>query len=212
MEIFVDRVQEYLNQAAHWGPGIPPVLEHMEAEGRERKFPIVGPEVGRFFAQLAAVRRARRILELGSGYGYSALWWTVGNREVEVDCTEYDEENIKRGMAYAREAGVADRIHFHKGDALESARRLEGPWDLVFCDIDKGQYPAALEFAAECLRPGDLLLFDNMLWHGRVGEAESEWEASTRAVVETTRRIYEDERFLASLLPIRDGVLMALRR
>ncbi len=212
MEIFVDQIREYLETTAHRGPGIPAVLKRMEAEGREREFPIVGPEVGRFFAQLAAVQRAGRVLELGSGYGYSALWWTVESGEVEVDCTEYDADNIKRGMAYAQEAGVADRIHFHPGDALKSARRLAGPWDILFCDIDKGQYPAALEFANERMRPGDLLLFDNMLWHGRVGAPELEWETSTRAVVETTRRIYEDERFLASLLPIRDGVLLALRR
>lgn len=211
MEIFVDAIQTYLETTAHLGDTINPVLRKMEDEGRRRKFPIVGPEVGRFFAQLAALRRPKRILELGSGFGYSALWWTRGNPNVVVHCTEFKQENIDTAMEYAREAGVAGRIVYHKGDALENARALDGPWDIVFCDIDKQQYPEALDFATERLRPGDLLLYDNILWHGSVGAPENEHEESTRAVIETTRRIYADGRFLPSLLPIRDGVLLALR-
>jgi len=212
MEVFVDAIQVYLETTSHLGNTITPVLQKMEAEGRRRGFPIVGPEVGRFFAQLAALRHPKRILELGSGFGYSALWWTLGDPDVRVDCTEFDQDNIDKAMASAREAGVDDRIRYHKGDALENARALDGPWDILFCDIDKQEYPDALDFALERLRPGDLLLYDNMLWHGRMAAPEAEWDAATRAVVETTRRIYDETRFLPSLLPIRDGVLLAIRK
>ncbi len=210
-EIFRQPVEAYLARTALQCPPPHPVLERMRVLATERSFPIVGPEVGRFFFQLAAMNRPRRVLELGSGFGYSALWWLLGCSESEVHLTDFKMENLEEARAFGQEAGVADRMVFHCGGALDTARELSGPWDVIFCDIDKEDYPAALDLALQVQEPGALLLYDNMLWHGRVGEPEDAWDAQTRAVVETTRRLYDDHRWMTSLLPIRDGVLMALR-
>ncbi len=210
--IFDENVEVYLARLAVSGPAPHPVIREMEEEAVRRAFPIVGPEVGRFFRQIAMLTRPRRVLELGSGFGYSALWWVFGSPETEVHLTDFDGANLELARGYAERAGVADRLHFHQGDALKVAQQLRGPWDIVFCDIDKKEYPAALGFAGEVLGPGGLLLYDNMLWDGRVVMPEGEWDENTEAVVATTRAIYRDPRWAASLLPVRDGVLMAVRR
>jgi len=184
----------------------------MHNEARRRNFPIVGPEVGRFFLQFARLRQPRRILEIGSGFGYSAIWWALGaGPDVEIHCTEFDRKNVDLGREFSEQAGVSDRITWHQGDGLEIARRLDGPWDIIFCDADKHTYPLAWEFARNSLRPGDALLFDNMIWRGRVALPEKDWDRETEAIVRTTRLIYAAEDWDASLLPLRDGVLLALK-
>ena len=210
--IFHEPVEVYLARLGT--TSIPPVLAEMQDEAvRRHGFPIVGPEVGRVFCQLARLRRPKRILELGSGYGYSAIWWALGaGPGVEIHCTEFKEENIKAGQEYARRAGVAERIHFHQGDALEVAAKLDGPWDIIFVDIDKLQYARAYDFAKQHMRPGDLLLFDNMLWHGEVALPEDQQNETARAAVALNRRAFGDPAMDVSLLPIRDGVLFAMRK
>ncbi len=209
-EIIQEPVEVYLARLAD--QNLPTVFVEMHAEASRRCFPIVGPEVGRFFLQLAKLRQPRRVLELGSGFGYSAIWWALGaGPGVEIHCTEYDDANIELGRAFAQKAGVADRIIFHQGDALTTARDLRGPWDVIFCDIDKTGYPIVADFARERLRPGDLLIYDNILWSGRVAEPTEEHSEDTRAIIQTTQSLYNDPTFDVSLLPIRDGVLMARR-
>lgn len=210
--IFREPVEAYLAKLALRGALPHPVFEAMHAEASRRNFPIIGPEVGRFFFQLASLRKPARILELGSGFGYSAIWWALGAPKAEIHCTEHKQANIDAAMTYATEADVASRLHFHKGDALATARTLKGRWDIIFCDLDKEEYPAALGFAQGIQRPGDILLFDNMLWHGHVAEDEGDWDAATEAVVATARRLYDNAGWATSLLPIRDGVLMAVRK
>jgi len=209
--ILDEKVEAYLAAMAveH---GLPhPVFDHMHAAAFERTFPIVGPEIGRLFMQLAMMRRPARILELGSGFGYSAIWWALGCPTAEIHLTDNRSANLEQARAFANEAGVADQLHFHVGDALETARALPGPWDIVFCDIDKGEYPAALEFANGVARPGDILIFDNMLWYGKVARPR-DWDRETESLVSATRLIYKDAAWAASLLPVRDGVLLAVRK
>ena len=134
-----------------------------------------------------------------------------GAPHAEIHLTDSSAKNLDAAGRYASQFGVADRLHLHLGDALRSARRIEGPLDIILCDIDKHEYPAALDFAAAVLPAGGVLIFDNMLWRGEVAKASDEHDAQTAAVVETTRRIYADAGWLPSLLPVRDGVLIALR-
>ncbi len=189
---------------------LPPIFGEMHARAARHPFPIVGPEVGRFFHQLARLRRPGRILELGSGWGYSAIWWALGaGPRVEIDCTEYKLENIDQGRRFADTAGVGECLRWHKGDALASARRLAPPWDIIFVDIDKHLYGEALDFARGVMRPGDLLLFDNALRHGDVAKPAGDRDEPTRVVVRMTEQLYADPRFDVSLLPVRDGVLLA---
>jgi caffeoyl-CoA O-methyltransferase len=210
-EIISEPVEVYLARLAI--RGLPPIFEEMHARAARHPFPIVGPEVGRFFHQLARLRRPKRILELGSGWGYSAIWWALGaGPDVEIDCTEYKLENIDQGQRFVAAAGVRDCIRWHKGDALKSARELTPPWDIIFVDIDKHEYGAALDFARGVMRPGDVLLFDNALRHGTVAKPSEDQDEPTRVVVGMTDSLYADEDFDTSLLPIRDGVLMAVRR
>ena len=102
MEIFDPEIEAYLARTALLGEPPHPVFEKMRLLGNERPFPIVGPEVGRFFLQLAAIRRPKRILELGSGFGYSALWWAFGCREAEIHLTEYKQENLDDADGFFR--------------------------------------------------------------------------------------------------------------
>jgi caffeoyl-CoA O-methyltransferase len=189
-----------------------PILREMEALAAERTFPIVGPQVGTLLHLLARTCGARRVFELGSGFGYSAHWFAraVGP-EGRVVCTDRSAEQAAEAEAFLRRAGLADRVRFEVGDALETLARIGGTYDIVFNDIDKERYPLVLEAAAAALRPGCLLISDNMLWSGAVLE-RAPAEASTRGVQELTRRLYASPAFETILLPVRDGVTVSIYR
>ncbi|MFZ1729558.1 MAG: O-methyltransferase [Bacteroidota bacterium] len=183
------------------------VLEELEAYASERKFPIVGPLVGNYLAQLANLIGAKRIMELGSGFGYSALWFSsVLPEGGEIICTDGDESNRLRAEEAFGRVGVADRIRFHTGDALTIFAGIEGDFDLIFCDIDKHGYPDAWRAALPRLRQGGVLVFDNALWSGRMLEGDE--SADTRGVVELNRLAFASPHCRASLVPIRDGLLV----
>jgi caffeoyl-CoA O-methyltransferase len=192
-----------------------PVLLEMEEYGTSRNFPIVGRNVGVTLEVLARSVNARRIMELGSGFGYSAYWHAraVGSGG-EVHLTDGDPDNEARAADFLGRAGLADRIHFHVGDAVTEMAALDGEFDIVFCDIDKHGYPDAWRAARERVRVGGLYVCDNVLWYGRVAVEEeatggrAEW---TPAILEHNRLIAEDERYLSTIVPTRDGVLVATR-
>jgi predicted O-methyltransferase YrrM len=190
------------------------VLLEMEAYGEEHGFPIVGRNVGVTLEVLARSVGARRIMELGSGYGYSAYWHAraVGDGG-EVHLTDGDPRNERRAGEYLARARLADRTAFHVGDAVTELDRLGGDFDVVFNDIDKHGYPEAWRAARERVRPGGLYVCDNVLWYGRVAVPDTdggrpEW---TDAVLEHNRLIAEDDRYLSTIVPTRDGVMVALR-
>ncbi len=191
------------------------VLVEMEELAREKHFPIVDRHVGVTLEILTRTMGARRVFELGSGYGYSAYWFARGiHAGGEVHCTDGDPENAKLGERFLSRAGVWDRITYHVGDAVGSFNDVGGEWDIVYCDIDKGGYPDAWRAARDRVRVGGLYLCDNVLWSGRVTEDQPEddvREGWTAAIKEHNTMIAEDERYLSSILPIRDGVMCALR-
>jgi predicted O-methyltransferase YrrM len=188
------------------------VRRDMEAEARARGFPIVGPLVGRHLLQLARSIGAQRVFELGSGYGYSALHFAraVGTTGV-VHCTELSEKNIARAESYLTRAGVWPRITYHREEATRALARVGGKWDVVFCDIDKEGYPPVVDLAHEHLRAGGLFITDNVLWSGRVLPDQNDGSAATAGVIEFTRRLFAHPGFLTSILPVRDGVAVALK-
>lgn len=189
-----------------------PVLLEMEMEGRERGFPIVGRQVGVTLEILARAVGGRRIVELGSGFGYSAYWFSraVGPGG-ELHLTDADPENQRQALAYLRRAGLADPVTFHVGDAVESLESLDGTFDVVYCDIDKDGYPAAWRAARDRIRPGGLYLCDNVLWSGRVTPEGRDGDRSTEAIVEHNELIAADERYVSTIIPTRDGVMLAVR-
>jgi predicted O-methyltransferase YrrM len=187
-----------------------PVLLEMEAEGRERGFPIVGRNVGVTLEVLARSIGARRVMELGSGFGYSAYWFAraVGV-DGEVHCTDGDPENARKAEGYLQRAGVWGRVTYHVGDAVEQMATVEGEFDIVYDDIDKHGYPAAWLAARERIRVGGLYLCDNVLWSGRILAPDA--DRNTAAILEHNRQIAGDEQFLSTIVPTRDGVFVALR-
>jgi len=207
VDIIHPKIDRYLHDLASPED---PILREMELQAVERSFPIVGPQVGRVLYLLARSIGARRVLELGSGFGYSAYWFAraVG-RGGQVILTETSDENAAEAGGFLERGGFEDRTTILVGDALEIAERLDRRFDIVFNDVDKEQYPQVLETAAAALRPGGLLISDNMLWFGTVLERDSE-EPSTRGVQQLTRMLYESDRFQNMLLPLRDGVSVSL--
>jgi caffeoyl-CoA O-methyltransferase len=187
-----------------------PVVLEMEAEAERRRFPAVGRNVGVTLELLARAIGARRVFELGSGFGYSAYWFgrAVGP-EGEVHCTDGDPANVASGEGYLARAGLGDVVTYHVGDALDSFSGVDGEFDIVFCDIDKPGYPAAWRASSERIRVGGLYLCDNTLSYGRGSILDD--EPGANAVREHNRLIEQDDRFLSTIIPTREGVLAALR-
>jgi predicted O-methyltransferase YrrM len=189
-----------------------PIRREMEDLAAERHFPIVGPLVGRELFMLTRAIGARKVFELGSGYGYSALFFAraVGDDGV-VHCTELSPDNVRLAESYLTRAGVWPRITYHREEAVSALRRMGGTWDIIYNDIDKEGYPDTVELAYQHLKPGGLFITDNVLWSGRVLEAEKVQSSATRGVVEFTQRLFAHPGFVTSINPTRDGVAVALR-
>ena len=192
-----------------------PVLLEMEAEGKERGFPIIGRLVGVTVELLARSVGARRVFELGSGFGYSAYWFSraVGP-DGEVHGTDGDPANQAKALDYLSRAGLAEPIHWHVGDAVTNLGAVEGEFDVVYNDIDKVGYPDAWRAARGRIRVGGLYVCDNVLWSGQVADPDGDHgrdPETTDAIVEHNRLIAEDDRFVSSIVPTRDGVFVALK-
>jgi len=187
------------------------VLEEMERRAEARHFPIVGPIVGRILAQLSRLIGARRVLEMGAGFGYSAYWVA---RALPADgrlvAIERSAENVELAREWFDRTGLLAKVEFIIGDALQVAPTLGGPFDLIFVDVDKEQYPASLSLTLPRLRPGGLLITDNIWWRGRVVVPDPP-EASTRGIQEYTRRLYEAPDLYTTILPVRDGIAVSLK-
>ena len=211
-EIFVDGIDEYVHSLL---PERDEVLREMEEQALHRRIPIVGPAVGRFFFQLAQMIGARTVFEMGSAIGYSTIWWARAVGEGgRVVYTDGNRKNAEEARGYFQRAEVADRIQVRVGDALELLSEENGQFDIVFCDIDKDDYPRALKLAAPRVRKGGLFVTDNTLWHGRViappGSQAAELP-TTKAVQEFNRSLNSSKDFLTTLLPLRDGVSVGLK-
>lgn len=202
-------VEDYLARAL---PSPDPVLREMEAEAEKEGFPIVGPQVGRLLELLARMVRARIVIELGSGFGYSAAWFLRGmDPKGTVHLTDTSPRNAARARDHLGRMGFGKRAKFHVGDALRLLADLPvEKADILFMDIDKEHYPEAFRRFAGRLRPGAAVVVDNLLWSGAV--ATRDRSPATRAIRELTRLLLEDGRFLSTVVPVRDGVGIALKR
>jgi predicted O-methyltransferase YrrM len=209
VDIIDPNIDRYLHDLANPDD---PVLREMEVLAAERSFPIVGPQVGQLLYLLARAISARRVIELGSGFGYSAYWFAraVGPQG-EVILTESSAEVAEEAVSFLERGGLADRVRVEVGDALQIIDRIGGEFDIVFNDVDKEQYPEVVDKAAAALRPGGLLISDNMLWYGTVLQ-DNPQQPSTRGVQEMTRLLYRSEEFETVLIPLRDGVTVSIYR
>jgi caffeoyl-CoA O-methyltransferase len=188
------------------------VLAEMEGYASEHDIPIVGPAVARVLQQLALMINAKTVFELGSAIGYSTIWWAqaVGEKG-RVIYTDGDARNAERARGYFERAGVSNRVTLHTGDALEVLSEQKQQYDIIFNDVDKEDYPRVLRLISPRLRKGGLFITDNVLWSGRVAEKKPN-EASTKAILEFNRLLYNSGDFFTTILPIRDGLAVALKK
>ncbi len=188
------------------------LLRRLEREAEEEGWPIVGPHVGSLLHILTAAVGARRALELGTAIGYSATWIArglpAGGRMVTV---EVSEETAQRARRNLQEAGLGEVVEVRVGEAVELLPELGTGYDIIFNDIDKEGYPASLPLCKEALRPGGLLVTDNVLWSGRVADPEDRSPA-TEAIRAYNRRLAEDPEMATVILPLRDGVSISVKR
>lgn len=188
------------------------VLVEMEEHATEHDVPIVGPAVASVLQQLALMINARAVFELGSAIGYSTIWWAqaVGEKG-QVIYTDGDPKNAERARGYFARAGVSSRIKIHTGDALEYLSEQKQEFDIIFNNVDKDDYPRVLRLVAPRLRKGGLFITDNVLWSGRVAEKNPS-DARTKAILEFNRKLYDAKEFYTTILPIRDGLAVALKK
>lgn len=184
-----------------------PLLAEMEERARREDIKIIGPLVARFLALLVELTRARRIFEMGSAIGYSAIWMArAAGPGAEIYYTDGDPSLARDAQAYLKRAGVERRVHIQVGDALRLLRKSKGKFDIIFCDVDKQQYPAAFRLALPRVRRGGLFMADNALWHGSV--AERARDTSTRAIQKFNRLVYASRELFPVIVPLRDGIMV----
>ena len=207
--ITVPAVEDYIYSM------LPPrdeVLTGIEAQAAQRKIPIVGPAVGRILYQLAQMVGAKTVFELGSAIGYSTIWWARAVGDVgRVIYTDGDRKKAEEARGYFDRAGVSGRITLKTGDALELLSEEKQQFDIIFNDVDKEDYPRVFKLVSPRLRKGGLFVTDNVLWSGRVAEKKPS-EASTKAILEFNRLLYGSPEFFTTILPVRDGVAVAVKK
>lgn len=209
-ELLTDQLRNYLDALV---PTRSTELEIMEQYARETNFPIIGPASGHLCYQLARMIGARRIFELGSGYGYSTAWFARAVQENGggvVHHVVWDEDLSARARKHLYVLGYDEFVHYHVGEAVMTLAETEGPFDLIFNDIDKHGYPASLAEITKKLRVGGILIIDNMLWHGRIFD-DADHAEDTEGVREVTRMLTTDPAWISSLVPIRDGLIVATK-
>ena len=194
-------------------PERPPELQKMEAYAKAHDFPIIGPACGHICYQVARLIGARRVFELGSGYGYSTAFFAravMENGGGEVHHVVWDADLSSRARGHLAELGLDSVVRYHVAEAVAELEKTDGPFDLIFNDIDKKQYLTSLTAIEPKLRRGGVLIVDNMLWSRRVMDSDD-----TSLETETIRALTAElkgPRWTMSIVPIRDGLLIAQRR
>ncbi len=201
------KVHKYLEKKI---PERPAILRQMEDHAAENDFPIIGPLVGRYLFQTAHMMKARKILELGSGFGYSAFWFSLAIKgKGHITMTDSSVANKRTAFDFFKRAGLQTQFDFKVGDALKSIKKIDGPFDIILNDINKIDYPKTIDLAASRLKKGGLFITDNLIWSGKV--CDKKQDADTKAIVEFTDDLYKDSRFFTTIMPIRDGIAISVR-
>jgi predicted O-methyltransferase YrrM len=211
------QIQDYMTGLV---PERPAEMQEMERYAEKHDFPIIGPVAGYYCYQVALMNKARSVFEMGSGYGYSTAWFAQAvkeNCEKEpgkpgiVHHVVWDADLSQKARVHLKKMGLDQLVEFHVAEAIQTLRNSPEQLDLIFCDIDKDAYPEALGVIDEKLRPGGVLIIDNMIWNGRIFDPDDQ-SASTRGVREFTRRISNNPEWIVSLSPLRDGVIVAIKK
>jgi caffeoyl-CoA O-methyltransferase len=194
-----------------------PPPERLAALARETRERLESPQMltgtveGRFLEMLVWIAGARRVLEIGTFSGYSALSMAAALPEDgRIVTCELDEGRAAFAQRHIDASPYADRVEIRIGPALDTIASLDGPFDLVFIDADKTGYDAYFDATLPLLAPRGLIVIDNTLWSGRVLDPQSDDE-SGQALAALNDRLAEDERVIVVQLPVRDGVTLVRR-
>ncbi len=165
---------------------------------------------GRLLSFLSGLVQPDRVLDIGTYTGYSALCLAEGLAPGgKVHTIEVNRELEHMIRLYIGKAGMEDSIALHFGEAAELIPSIEGPYDLVFIDADKENYPRYFDLVVDRVRPGGMIIADNVLWSGNVLKPAREMDAETSALAAYAKKVYDDPRVESLLLPVRDGLMLA---
>ena len=206
-------VGHYL-EALH-GP-VNPLLEAIRAEGLAAGLPLVEPDTARLLRSLVIATGAKKILEIGTAIGYSAVWMAQALPEGgQLISLEIDPARAATARANFERAGLSNTVSVIVGDASRFLHKVAGPFDLIFQDGSKALYEPLLDRLVDHLRPGGVLITDNVLWDGEVVEGFATTprhdEASTAAIRSYNNRLAGDPRLLTTFLPTGDGVAVSVK-
>ncbi len=207
-QIVDPRLEDYCTRLAS---PLPETLHELERETHLTTLApqmLTGPWQGRFLTMITQLMGARRIMEVGTFTGYSAICFALGLPDDGwVDTIEVEPERESLIRKYLTKSGMASKVRLHIGSALDVIPTLEGPFDLVFLDAHKPDYPAYYDLAFDKVRPGGMILADNVLWSGKV--IQPDHDPDTAGLDAFSRKVASDPRVEQVILPLRDGVLMA---
>ena len=210
--IVPDAVERYL---AGLNRGGDPLLAEIAQAGVERDLPLVDAEVGALLRVLAAAIDARKILEIGTAVGYSGIWLAGALPADGMLMTmEMDARRAKEAQGNFDRAGLTNRVSVMLGDAQRLIAKVAGPFDLIFQDGDKKMYTPLLDRLVSLLRPGGLLVTDNVLWDGKVVPGfvtSAADDKDTRAIAEYNERVATHPALLTTVIPLRDGVSISVK-
>lgn len=205
---------EYVNDyIAKLQPERDDLMRRMETYADKHDVPIIGPVGGRFLYTVAKLHGSTRILEAGTAIGYTALWFARATEAWDGRITTLDASPDMAEIARQNwtEAGVADRVEVVVGDALKSLDHLDGQFDLCFLDHEKTQYQEFLEQALPKIAPGGVVLADNVLRRGDVASADGGGDAMVQAMREFNRFMTNHPELESMIVPLRDGIALAIK-
>jgi predicted O-methyltransferase YrrM len=216
-QIVADQVEQYLSTLNHAGDR---VLDDIARAGQSRDLPLIDAEVGALLRVLGTAVGATRILEIGTAIGYSGIW-LAGALPKHANAgmlltIEMNPERAREARENFAKAGFSDRVNVMVGDAERLIAKIAGPFDLIFQDGDKRLYEPMLDRLVTVLRPGGLLVTDNVLWSGEVVPGfvnpPQRNPDDTRAISEYNTRLNAHPQLMTSIVPLRDGVAISVKK
>ncbi len=184
-----------------------PVVLEMEKYAKEKDFPIIGREGGRILSLLTRLKNPQLIVEIGSGFGYSAYWFAKGLKKGKIVLIDYQERNINLAREFFSKAGLLDKAEFRVGDAIEIGQEYKDI-DILFLDLEKIRYMEAIKTLEKNLSPDGVVIADNVLFQGKVIFEP----VNKKAQILNLFNRYMFEKYFSVILPIRDGILVAVNK
>ncbi|NPA13325.1 MAG: O-methyltransferase [Aquificae bacterium] len=204
MEFLVNpNVERYINSLLK----VDNVVEEMEEYAKGRGFPIIGRQGGYLLYLITKIKKPKLVVELGSGFGYSGYWFAKGITDGKVVMIDYLQENLDRAREFLGKAKLLDKVEMRVGDAVQIGREYKGI-DILFLDLEKARYMEAVKSLEENLSEGGIIIADNVLFQGKVLNSKNDRKAK---VLDSFNR-YIHKHYDATILPVRDGLLIATKR